>query len=1174
MNSAAFMVQNLRVQSLASIRAILLAGLMIFSTTILPVVSAYDTDSDGIDDSTDDCPVAAGNSSVDRVGCPDRDGDGTSDKNDPWTIQGGGFSEEAHQTSNDDYFAVFFNYDGSQYLTSSENGWMRIWDTSTRQNLRSVQTDGIFDVGWSPDGAYVAAVTDNDELRVYHASNMSVLFTVSTDVGSGDQPNELEFSPNGTMIAVVIGRSGNSGTNGEVQIYNAMTGVEITSFNPGSADRFYSVDWSPDGNRILIGGREDVWIYNTGSWGFNSSVNTNRGTNNGVEWSPDGNSFATCEAWESSGARVRMYEVSTMQQMWSYSTSTSCNTLTFSPDSTQIGASMTYYQSDGASVRIFNADTGSIIDTVSGPRPGGCTSSGGSNNCGSIYGVDWHPNGMYIISAHGRDDEGIYHWIVDPDIDNDGVLNEDDAFPEDGTQWDDTDGDGYGDNPAPATEPDACVTIFGTSNMDRYGCPDDDGDGWSNDGDAFPSDPYQWSDADGDGYPSNLDDPRDPNPYGNLDAFDNNPTQWADSDGDGYGDNFANASWESIRPVDWPGQLMSMTPIEMVDIDTFPLNPEQWNDTDGDWVGDEQFTSRSDGCPEAWGDSIWDRIGCPDSDGDGYSDPGNGYPGEGVASPIGDADAFTGDPSQWHDSDGDGFGDNSSGSQGDACPGQPGTSWWAIEWDYVNETYFDKQWFGCEDNDGDGYANSGEAFPNDPTQWQDTDGDGVNRNSVASSCGDNPEGNNPDLFPLDGTQCTDRDGDGYGDFASGPNGDWFPDDPTQWKDSDGDGYGDNADGTNADVCPFVSGTINTAEARGCPDSDNDGTPDPQDAFPNNPLEDSDSDGDGFGDAFEDDCILTPGTSNMGGTYGCPDSDGDYWADSIDIFPNDGSQWEDTDGDGYGDNYTYTNVTGHSTSADGYIWGCDVDPGLIMSRIQNGDAFPEDATQWSDTDGDGHGDNYGEALNLTTRLECWPGEFVDNARDADAFPLRYTQWKDADRDGYGDNSIGGAFQGDLCKSEQGFSYLDKYGCLDSDGDGWSDVGDACPYDPNFHLVSEQCKITEPDSGQSGDTESSGMIMYIIGGLVAFLLMLIFVALVAKQMGARKRIDEIRELQAHDAVMIEEETQRRQKWIDYYLAQGDIEKAKELGYVEKAEWQVHQEKVEAEAAALPDMDDLFS
>ncbi len=326
-----------------------LAFLMLFSL-ILPIGSAFDTDGDGVDDSVDDCPVAAGNSTVDRNGCPDKDGDGTSDKNDPWVIQAGGFLKDAEQSSSDVHLAVFFNHDGSKYLTSenggswgSSNGWMRIWDTATKTNLKSVEFSGdsILDIAWSPDGAYVAAVTDNDELKVYHSGNISHFFSVSTDVGSGDQPNELEYSPDGTMIAVVIGRSGGSGTNGEVQIYNSMNGSEIHSFNPASADRFYSVDWSPDGSRILIGGREDVWIYNTGGWGLNRSINTNRGALNSIAWAPDGNTFGTCEAWEGSGARVEVYQVSNELQKETYSSTTSCNVVDVSPGTTQLVAAHT-----------------------------------------------------------------------------------------------------------------------------------------------------------------------------------------------------------------------------------------------------------------------------------------------------------------------------------------------------------------------------------------------------------------------------------------------------------------------------------------------------------------------------------------------------------------------------------------------------------------------------------------------------------------------------------------------------------------------------------------------------------------------------------------------------------------------------------------------------------------
>ena len=97
------------------------------------------------------------------------------------------------------------------------------------------------------------------------------------------------------------------------------------------------------------------------------------------------------------------------------------------------------------------------------------------------------------------------------------------------------------------------------------------------------------------------------------------------------------------------------------------------------------------------------------------------------------------------------------------------------------------------DQDGDGVADSEDAFPNDPTEWKDSDGDGV--------------GDNADAFPNDPAEWKDSDGDGVGD-----NADAFPKDPTEWKDSDGDAVGDNAD-----------------------------------AFPNDPTEWKDSDGDGVGD---------------------------------------------------------------------------------------------------------------------------------------------------------------------------------------------------------------------------------------------------------------------------------------------------------------------------------------
>ena len=124
-------------------------------------------------------------------------------------------------------------------------------------------------------------------------------------------------------------------------------------------------------------------------------------------------------------------------------------------------------------------------------------------------------------------------------------------------------------------------------------------------------------------------------------------------------------------------------------------------------------------------------------------------------------------------------------------------------------------------------------------------------------------------------------------------------------------------------------------------------------------------------------------------------------------------------DGYGDNYGYTNITITVNSSHG---GQSID---VINRVQYGDAFPDDSTQWSDVDGDGFGDQHGY--------------------EPDAFPQLPSQNQDLDRDGYGDNGTKDAFEPDDCKSKQ-YLYIDRIGCLDR-FDGVSDQGDSCPFDPD-------------------------------------------------------------------------------------------------------------------------------
>ena len=97
-----------------------------------------------------------------------------------------------------------------------------------------------------------------------------------------------------------------------------------------------------------------------------------------------------------------------------------------------------------------------------------------------------------------------------------------------------------------------------------------------------------------------------------------------------------------------------------------------------------------------------------------------------------------------------------------------------------------------------------------------------------------------------------------------------------------------------------------------------------------------------------------------------DTDYDGYSDSTDVFPLDTSQWADSDNDGFGDellgidgDYCPT-IFGNSTQDRIGCLDSDGDeysnPDSSWSTNLGADAFPEDATQNFDGDGDGYGDN--------------------------------------------------------------------------------------------------------------------------------------------------------------------------------------------------------------------------
>ena len=398
----------------------------------------------------------------------------------------------------------------------------------------------------------------------------------------------------------------------------------------------------------------------------------------------------------------------------------------------------------------------------------------------------------------------MYHIL--PDSDSDGVWDGDDLCPDTNSSFAvnsdgcpenevDDDNDGY------TNDIDDCDDLAGSSYIDKLGCPDGDGDGWEDLNDSHPNDPTEWNDTDMDGFGDNSDDC--------IGVF-GNSTQGSIGCTDSDGDNWADVN------------------------DDFPDNISEWLDSDGDGFGDN-------------------------------------------------TDVFPYETTQWVDSDNDGYGDNNSGLEGDDCVNVAGSS-------------FENGFFGCVDSDGDGWADTIDDLPSNPLQHIDQDGDGVG-DSISSSdfdmCIETPS-NELSMVDSNGCSPSERDGD-YDSFTDDI--DQCPNTPLlQTTLINTTMYLDEA---NTILNPYLGCALSEI------DEDEDGFTADVDWDDNNENQSLDTDGDGFGDNSDaedgDDCPFERGTSTRD-KRGCLDLDNDGWSSIRDFNDGDPTQWNDTDGDGFGDNY--------------------------------------------------------------------------------------------------------------------------------------------------------------------------------------------------------------------------------------------------------------------------------
>ncbi|MFD2519240.1 hypothetical protein ACFSTG_15125, partial [Salinimicrobium flavum] len=261
------------------------------------------------------------------------------------------------------------------------------------------------------------------------------------------------------------------------------------------------------------------------------------------------------------------------------------------------------------------------------------------------------------------------------------------------------------------------------------------------------------------------------------------------------------------------------------------------------------------------------------------------------------------------------------------------------------------------------------------------------------------------------------------------------------------------------------------------DTDGDGTKDSEDAFPEDPSEDTDTDNDGTGNNADTDddgdgqtdehelaCGSDPlDSSSMSvdtdgdGVPDCvdPDDDGDGVPDEEDAFPLDRTEDTDTDSDGIGNNADPDDDGDGQTDEHELTCGSDpLDPSS-MSADTDADGTPDcvDSNDDTDTDSDGipdvtDPDDDGDGQTDEDELACGSDPLDPSSTSTDTDSDGIPDCVDTDDDGDGVKDEEDAFP--LDKNEDTDTDNDgigNYDDPDDDGDGQTDEHEtSCGSDP--------------------------------------------------------------------------------------------------------------------------------
>jgi WD40 repeat protein len=165
-------------------------------------------------------------------------------------------------------WSAAYSHSGQSILTGATDNRARIHDL----NGNMLQTftghlDDVMSAKFTSNDSIVVTGARDDKIKVWNAATGALIRTITGHTGD---VMRVDISPDDRFIA-------SASTDATVRIWDLNTGAQLASIIDTSGLFVYSVQWSPDGTKLLVGnGATQVILYNVASITGLPSAEVNR----------------------------------------------------------------------------------------------------------------------------------------------------------------------------------------------------------------------------------------------------------------------------------------------------------------------------------------------------------------------------------------------------------------------------------------------------------------------------------------------------------------------------------------------------------------------------------------------------------------------------------------------------------------------------------------------------------------------------------------------------------------------------------------------------------------------------------------------------------------------------------------------------------------------------------